>query len=97
MAQKKDQPAEKVCEAIEALSEFNVSLDFEFLKPLLMHESATVRNYALSVVPSSIDLSTGLELAEELAEREPSGTFAEELGMLKRLMKKNNERMAQMD
>ena len=88
MAQKKDQPAEKVCEAIEALAEFNVSLDFEFLKPLLMHESATVRNYALSVVPSSIDLSTGLELAEELAEREPSGTFAEELGMLKRLMKK---------
>ena len=85
-AQERDQSAEKICDAIEALAEYNVSLDIEFLEPLLMHENSTVRNYALSVVPNSIDRSIGLELAEQLAAKEPQGSFAEELGMLKQLM-----------
>ena len=85
-AQERDQSTENICDAIEALAEHNVSLDFEFLEPLLMHEDSTVRNYALSVVPNSIDRSIGLELAEQLAAKDPQGSFAGELVMLKELM-----------
>ena len=84
-AAQRDGSPTRICEAIEELAEQDVSVDMEFLKPLLMHDEPMVQNYALSIVPKSLDQNAGLALAEKLAGENPGGSFAEELNMLREM------------
>ena len=91
MASQKEESSRRICEAIEELAEHDVSVDLEFLKPLLMHEEPMVRNYALSIVPKSLDRHEGLALAEKLAGESPGGSFAEEFKMLREMTRVEQE------
>ena len=85
MASRKEESSTRICEAIEELAEHDVSVDLEFLRPLLTHDKPMVRNYALSIVPKSLDRNEGLALAEKLARENPGGSFAEEFKMLREM------------
>ena len=85
IASQKEESSTRICEAIEELAEHDVSVDLEFLRPLLMHEEPMVQKYALSIVPKSLDRHEGLALAEKLAGENPGGSFAEEFKMLREM------------
>ena len=77
---------EEICSAIENLSDSDVALDVATLDPLLRHENSTVASYAVALIDKSLDRAEVMELAEELAGREPKGLLATELAMLRKLV-----------
>ena len=78
---------EEICSAIENLSDHDVALDIATLGPLLQHENRTVGSYAIALIDKSLDRAAAMDLAEELAGREPEGAVATELAMLRKLIK----------
>ena len=70
---------ENVYNSIEKLADNNVAIDIVDLEPLLRHTDPTVRNYAVALVPGSIDRDEALALAERIASAEPDSPFGREL------------------
>ena len=49
------------------LADNEIGVDLDDLKLLFRHENPTVRNYAVALIPSSIDRDEAISLAEDLA------------------------------
>ena len=78
---------EEVCRAIDKLVSCHVMLDVSDIRRLLAPDrDESIRKYALALIPHSVDCEEAMTIAQEMAELDKEGAFAEEFQMMKTMM-----------